>query len=542
MDHIMAARPGAQMGTEDRLYAQVVALEGACYDDYKLPVKAIFKHAGGGNYWHFDRRTKRWDSDTEAGKNELLHVISCVLVRRLTDYRWEVDEEGREVLRSAPCTRGTILNNSHLATGVEKMLRAPLTDKSFELDGEDTRRYLQFTNGVFDRESLTFVENTPDIRVTNSTGWAWQGSGLNKVTEEALVAALERVAAEENTEEGLSDATIGLLQALADVVGDLGFVHSICGAWERTIYCLKHLARSVFALKYTDIAWTRGPGGNGKDTLANRMSVLLGSYFANLACEALTSCRDLDAPSQTILGLRSRRFVCVREIAKDARIRGHIYRTIADPKGKVKARGLYGKDQAFVPHYLLFLCTNVPIDIDDKGGGTKRRTRILDMPHNFVDCPQAPNERQKDSGIEDQFEGRNASCFFLMLQVYRILLSAKNTDHVTPIPLDVQEAAAEELAEPWMAKLDEFVFNCLRPTDRVVQASSAAEVRKAFFNACDNLLQEREVKLKLSLKGFHESTQAVKGCLQKTTKRVYSHVFPGSSSAPYVRLRAKGET
>ena len=90
------------------------------------------------------------------------------------------------------------------------MLRAPLTDKSFELDGEDTRRYLQFTNGVFDRESLIFVENTPDIRVTNSTGWAWQGSGLNKETEQALVAALERVAAEENTEEGLSDATIGL--------------------------------------------------------------------------------------------------------------------------------------------------------------------------------------------------------------------------------------------------------------------------------------------------------------------------------------------
>ena len=27
----------------------------------------------------------------------------------------------------------------------------------------DSRRYLQFTNGVFDRETLTFVENTPDI-------------------------------------------------------------------------------------------------------------------------------------------------------------------------------------------------------------------------------------------------------------------------------------------------------------------------------------------------------------------------------------------
>ena len=125
MDHVMAARPGAQLGKEDRLYAQVVALEGACYDDYTYPVKALFKHAGGGNYWHFDRRTKRWESDTEAGKNELLHVISCVLVRRLSDYRWEFDEEGDEVLRHEPSGRGTILNNSHLAAGVERLFFNP---------------------------------------------------------------------------------------------------------------------------------------------------------------------------------------------------------------------------------------------------------------------------------------------------------------------------------------------------------------------------------------------------------------------------------
>ena len=83
------------------------------------------------------RKTKQRDSDTEAGKNELLHVNSCVLVRRLSDFRWEFDEDGGEVLRSAPSARGTILNNSHLVTGVEKMFRAPLTDKVFELERKD---------------------------------------------------------------------------------------------------------------------------------------------------------------------------------------------------------------------------------------------------------------------------------------------------------------------------------------------------------------------------------------------------------------------
>ena len=116
---------------------------------------------------------------------------------------------------------------------------------------------------------------------------------------------------------------------------DLLYVYGLCGTWERALYCLKHIARALFALKYQDILWSRGPGGNGKDSLANRVAVLLGTYFVNLACEALTTCRDLDSPSQTILGLRSRRFVCVREIAKDTKIRGHIYRTIADPKNKL---------------------------------------------------------------------------------------------------------------------------------------------------------------------------------------------------------------
>ena len=55
--------------------------------------------------------------------------------------------------------------------------------------------YMQFPNGVIDRETLTFVDDTPDIRVTNLTGWAWEGSGPDRSTEEALAAALERVAA-----------------------------------------------------------------------------------------------------------------------------------------------------------------------------------------------------------------------------------------------------------------------------------------------------------------------------------------------------------
>ena len=153
MDHIMAARPGAQLGKEDRLYAQVVALEKGlvmkttsfpCARSLSMRAVAIIGistvgHGGG-------RATRR------QGKTNC-YTSSRVLVRRLPDYRWDFDDNGGEVLRSAPSARGTILSKSHLVIGVEKMLRAPLTDKSFELDGENTRKFTQFNNSVFERKS-----------------------------------------------------------------------------------------------------------------------------------------------------------------------------------------------------------------------------------------------------------------------------------------------------------------------------------------------------------------------------------------------------
>ena len=193
-------------------------------------------------------------------------------------------------------------------------------------------------------------------------------SGLSAETEQEIVRTLEGIAQDEasrraadaeaqgeaSTRAAVSEESCQRLDGLCGRVPDLGYIKSVCGTWERAVYCLKHLARATFALKYQDILWPRGPGGNGKDVLANRVATLLGSYFVNLACEALTNCRDLDSPSQTILGLRSKRFVCIREIAKDATIRGHICRTIADPKNKVKARGLL-RQRPGIPPALLAL-------------------------------------------------------------------------------------------------------------------------------------------------------------------------------------------
>ena len=152
----------------------------------------MFKHDRAGAYWFFSPKHLKWEKDTEIGRNELLHVISTVLSRRLSDYTMSIGEEGGEVL--VKCSPPEVLNSAPLVERVEKMLRAPLKDATFELDGEDSSRWIQFTNGVFDRDTLTYAQCCPAIRVTNTTEWAWEGSGLTSNSEAAISVAFTRFA------------------------------------------------------------------------------------------------------------------------------------------------------------------------------------------------------------------------------------------------------------------------------------------------------------------------------------------------------------
>jgi len=187
----------------------------------------------------------------------------------------------------------------------------------------------------------------------------------------------------------------------------------------------------------------------------------------------------------------------------------------------LKARGLYGQDIEFPPHFLLYLASNVPIDIDDSSGGSARRTRILDLPFQFVESPQAANERQKDATMEAQFASWRHSFFFLLWQVYARFLRDRNQTNVTPVPIEVSEAVEAELEEEWMVRLVAFTQDRLEPAPRPSLASSAADVRQAFFEFCGGEVPKKEVGLRLARKGFAEETVHYKAGLKQTTKRMY---------------------
>ena len=186
-------------------------------------------------------------------------------------------------------------------------MRALLRDRSFELDCDDPRKHVSFANGVFNRDSGIFEPRSPHARAMHSTGW----NLYPMIARRDIATALQMA-----DDDGLNftSATIQTLEGCSLPV--LNYLYDICGEWDRTLYCLKHVARSIFALKFQECLWTRGAGSNGKDTLAILMKSLLDDYFHSATTGLLTNVRGLDSPSQSVYNLRGKRFCVIREITK----------------------------------------------------------------------------------------------------------------------------------------------------------------------------------------------------------------------------------
>jgi hypothetical protein len=88
------------------------------------------------------------------------------------------------------------------------------------------------------------------------------------------------------------------------------------------------------------------------------------------------------------------------------------------------------------------------------------------------------------------------------------------------VPADVSAAVEEEMEEEWAQQLRDFVGQRLEASE-AKDASTAAEIREAFFNFCGGSIPKREVGLKLAGKGFSEEYSQLKSGLARVVKRAY---------------------
>ena len=152
----------------------------------------------------------------------MMHLVSDVLKRRLRN--WDLADY-RPAYSAAPA----IFENIGALKCVEELLRPLVEDQTFGFDLE--RRHLVFSNGVYDRDSDLFVELSPEVRTTHSTGWRWEPleDGQLKQLDDALAAC--------------ETGDYELIEAVG-FVPDLSFVFELTGSWERCLYAHKHLART----------------------------------------------------------------------------------------------------------------------------------------------------------------------------------------------------------------------------------------------------------------------------------------------------------
>lgn len=530
--------------------ARVVAYEAEAYPGIKFSVRECFKHQGSGKYCYWTGR--EWDSDGERGRNALLLSILEILPRRLCEYQdGNKSEEGWSHVVAGKCRRD-FNGTAQLSKSVEELLRHLLTDTAFELDGEPARRYLRFTNGVYDRDATQMGPNRPELRLSLCTNWAYEGSGLSGENERKLEEALLAWRAQETSaSSGPSDLPVEdaeteqRLSEVAAHVPALSFLRSVTSSWESTIYLLKHVCRATFAMSnFQESAWTKGPGGNGKDTVANQIAMLLGDYFVNVPCEMITNTRACDTPSETFANLRGRRVVCIREMSNKDSVRGHVFKSVTDPKGQLKCRRLYSsKELRFSVSWLLLVATNVVVKIDESSNGISRRIALLEMPYKFCDNPQAANEKLVDPSIEKGFGAGNPAFFFLLTLIYRVFLKGALSNRVQPIPRDVAEATSAELREDWEDQLETFLSR-LEPVTRAADASTATAVREAFLQVA-TAVEKKDAPMRLASRGFLNKHETFRLDRRVTSKRVFEYAFPDADKATttkrFVRLRTVAE-
>eukprot|EP00969_Alexandrium_andersonii_P210587 9302380-Alexandrium_andersonii.AAC.1 len=82
-----------------------------------------------------------------------------------------------------------------------------------------------------------------------------------------------------------------------------------------------------------------------------------------------------------------------------------------------------------------------------------------------------------------------------------------------------------------MQQLATFARERLRPAANAREASSAAEVREAFFQYAGGSVPKKEVGLRLARKGFAEETTHHHVGVRRTTKRVYRLKFADEAAA-----------
>ena len=508
-EQALLAKARTEKLTSHSLFAKIVLAEPQVSEQLPWPIRDLFKLCPHSRelMW-FDPSSSTWmEAAGGNGSGLLREYITDVLQSKVRNYGLSTED------RFLPESRWDF-GNKFFREGVEAVIRPHLTTATdFHLDPESTRRYLNFEGVCWDRETEEWLPTDPRMLISRSTGWAYQP--FENPLKDDLEAIFRLIGAAQ-TERGLQEPS-SIPEELADrllkvaaEVPELQFFLDLTGDCEVALYELTHLARGTFGLPMAEALFVRGAGRNGKDTVCNLMQHTLGTYATSVSCDALCSIPSADAPSPTFASLRARRFVAIREVAADQKMKPDVFKRFCDPASELSGRNLYDSPVRFRPQYLPFFCSNAPMNID-MDEAIKARTAIVDHTTIFTSSPQELNHRPWRD-MSSVLLSMRPGFFWLLQTVYRYFLKGRPMRNVAPVPatsLDVKSVDCEQRAEKlWPA----FIETKLRAVKSPSEASVCVDIEQAC--GAELGIPQGLASIALQGKGFERVRRKVGNCNQ----------------------------
>ena len=213
---------------------------------------------------------------------------------------------------------------------------------------------------------------------------------------------------------------------------------------------------------------------NGKSTLLNTVSHVLGSYAADTPAETLQrkEKRDSSAPSDDLARLSKCRFVTVAEpdqlmildIALIKRFTGN---------DKITARRLYEKGFEYIPKFSLFMNTNYLPKVLDNTLFSSRRVEVVPFNRHF-------EEHEQDITLKQKLRTEDSKSAVLAW-LLEGLKEYKETGLTAPMAVNIETRRYEQQSD----KLQQFIDSKLEETEKPsITVKECYEEYKKWCTSC----------------------------------------------------------
>lgn len=187
------------------------------------------------------------------------------------------------------------------------------------------------------------------------------------------------------------------------------FFHQLFPIPELYTYMWEHLASTLIGInKNQTFNIYNGVGRNGKSTLIDLMSAVLGEYICEIPITLVTQKRNaIGSASPEIANLKGKRYAIMNEPSKGERLNDGIMKQLTGGDS-LTGRALFKEPVTFKPAFKLAVCTNNLFDIKSNDDGTWRRIRLCEFLSKFVKDANATQESpyvyEIDFDINKKFE------------------------------------------------------------------------------------------------------------------------------------------